>query len=159
MLTSSVWKGGMRFESTTSANVVCTDAPTPLGKGQGATPKELVAAALTSSTGMEVIGLLKKLKETVHFLEVTANYESVKKAYPLVFDSIELVYHVEGEIDEEILIKAVRLSQSRYCAISAMLARSVPIKWRVILNNKEVSHGDAHFDDYDTDWLKSAFEG
>jgi uncharacterized OsmC-like protein len=50
-----------------------------------------------------------------------------------------------GDVEAEKLVEAVRLSQTKYCGVSAMLAQAFPLRYRVVLNGQEIATGEAKF--------------
>jgi len=139
------WLADMKFEAETEGNSVSMDAKAPLGKGSAQTPKELVAAGLGGCTAMDVIALLKKHKQPLESLEIDVEIETNKTGYPSVFTHALLSFKAQGAIDPKILQEAVHLSQTKYCGVSAMLSKALPIEYVVFLNNEEIGRGKAEF--------------
>ncbi len=140
------WEGKLKFTGGAEGHSVRMDGKPPLGEDSGPSPKQLLLMAVCGCTAMDVVSLLKKFRqETSRFgLEADAD---VVASHPLVFSEIRLVYRLEGRIDDEYAIDAVRLSLTKYCAVSAMLHRSVPIKYEIELNGAVVGTGFASFGD------------
>jgi putative redox protein len=62
--------------------------------------------------------------------------------HPIVFTRIALTYRFEGDnlpVDE--IERAIRLSQDKYCSVSAMLRCAVPIEWIAEVNGARVLRG------------------
>jgi putative redox protein len=51
--------------------------------------------------------------------------------YPAVYTSIHLTYRVRGEVSKKGMEDAVRLSQQKYCAVSAMLEKTAKITYTI----------------------------
>lgn len=139
------WNEGMNFAGECDGHVVTMDAKAPLGKNQGMTPKEFVATGLGGCTAMDVVALLKKHKQEFTGLRVEVDVTPTSGAHPVIFKEIHLNYMVTGTVDAEILRESVRLSQTRYCGVSAMLAKAVPIHYVITLNNEKIGEGQADF--------------
>ncbi len=77
MLFTATWTGGMRFEyKSATGHALATDVPEPAGGGNTApTPLELLILGLIGCTGLDVTSILKKMKEPLEALEVTAETE------------------------------------------------------------------------------------
>lgn len=145
MKTAIVWKEGMMFEGVAHDHIVQMDAKAPIGKDTGASPKELVAMGLGGCTAMDVIALLKKYKQPPQTFQVDVEIVPSTGAPPIVFAKAILNFIVDGDVAAETLIEAVQLSQTKYCGVSAMLSKSFPIEYRIILNGSEISTGAAKF--------------
>ena len=152
MKTKIQWNQKMSFtgsiESGDGAVTVAIDSKPPLGLGQGFTPKALVAVGLAGCTGMDVIALLTKNKEPVASFTVDTEVEHSSGSYPVVFKSVVLKFFVTGSVRPEKLIEAVTLSQTRYCGVSAMLAKAVPIRYEIFLNELKISEGSSNFSNF-----------
>lgn len=140
------WKESMKFSATCDNNTVDMDAKSPIGQGSAMTPKELVATGLGGCTAMDVIALLKKHKQPFEGLQVDVDIETSKGSHPMVFLKADIYFRATGAIDKNILIEAVKLSQTKFCGVSAMLVKAFPINYFVILNNEQVDSGQAHFE-------------
>ena len=147
MKMSVTWKENMLFDGEAMGNHVSVDAKAPLGKGQGMTPKELLGVGMVGCTAMDVIALLKKYKQPVEsFVVSTEVTTSEPGKHPAVFVDSFVSFDVTGEVQPDKLIEAVSLSQTKYCGVSAMLAKAFPIRYRVLLNGQEIATGAAKFD-------------
>lgn len=103
--------------------------------GIGPTPMEMLLSALAGCTGMDVVSILNKMKVKINdfYMEVSAKRA---KEHPKVFTEIKLTYHleVENESDKEKVLKAVQLSQEKYCSVGAMLRKAAKYNYEVIVN-------------------------
>lgn len=101
-----------------------------VGGSEAATlPMELVLISLGSCTSMDVLSILKKMREQVTGYKMEINSERASE-HPAVFTKIHLKYIIYGsEIKPENVTKAIELSMNKYCSVSAMLKESVDISW------------------------------
>lgn len=157
METKVLWKNGFAFDGRAQGFHIPIDAITPLGHLGGPSPKELVIMGLASCSGMDVIGLLKKNKQFVDWFEIEAHVTQTTE-HPVIFSSILLIYRMEGALSPEEALKAVELSQTLYCGVSAMLCQVVPIDWSLFVNGQKVGEGRANFNKFD-EIFQSTFEG
>jgi putative redox protein len=135
----------MKFVCTDSTHDVPMDAKKPFGSESAMSPKDLVVAGLCGCTAMDVVGLLKKHKATVTEFEIDADVTASTTGHPVVFSEIQLLFRLQGTIDPDVLLESIRLSQSKYCGVSAMLSRAVPIVYQVKLNGQKIGEGRADF--------------
>lgn len=145
MKTVLQWIEGMKFQASADSNTIVMDAKAPIGHNLAMTPKELVAAGLGGCTSMDVIALLKKHKQKYSALQVEVDIEVSKGTVPSTFTHAMITFSVDGEVEPQILLEAVHLSQTRYCGVSAMLLKAFPIEYKVILNKEVIGQGHADF--------------
>lgn len=117
------WTGGMKFEAESKYgfNVVADASKTVDGTEDGAMPTELLLYALASCSGMDVVSLMKKMRQELISLEIEVNGFQ-RDEYPKPFHKIEMKYIVRGNnLDKEKFQKAVDMSQDKYCTVSQTL--------------------------------------
>lgn len=126
------WTEGMQFVAeggSGHAFVLDADEETG-GRDTGPRPLELVALGLAGCTGVDVALILRKMRKTFTHLEVEVEAERATN-YPRVFTHLRVVYRVHGvDVRERDLRKAIRLSETQYCSVSAMLRQSATIESR-----------------------------
>lgn len=140
-----VWQEKMIFTGKSGVHEVKMDTKSPIGSDSALTPKQLMIAGLCGCTAMDVIALLKKHKQPVESFEVTSESTPTEGVHPAVYSKIHLVFRLKGELDPQKVMESVRLSQTRYCGVSAMLSKSVPITYEVEVNGIQVGTGQAEF--------------
>ncbi len=124
MQATALWTDNERFVgSATSGHAVVMDAAKEKTAGS---PMELVLIALCGCTASDVVGILKKKREPFTGLEVQVQAERATD-YPQVYTEIKLTYRVRGAVTHKAVEDAVRLSQEKYCSVSAMLEKSAKI--------------------------------
>lgn len=140
-----VWNEGMRFTAKGTEHSIAMDAKRPIGTDTGLTPKELVLAAICGCTAMDVASLMKKHRQTMREFSVTAE-AIAREGHPAIFAEVKLEYSVDGEVDRAKLVEAVELSQTKYCSVSAMISKAVPIHYGVRLNGEAIHSGTTRFE-------------
>lgn len=108
---------------------IALDAAQPIGGGMAATPKEGVLSALAGCTGMDVVSIMRKKRQVATSYEIEVTAASATE-HPLVFTRIVVEHRVRGAVAPEALRRAIELSATRYCPVSAMLSASVTIEHR-----------------------------
>lgn len=123
----ATWIAEQRFEGTaTSGHKIVVDGD----KKTGNSPVELVLIALCGCTGYDVVSILRKKREPFTSLEVRAEAERAPNP-PSVFTDIRLIYTVAGQVSHKAVEDAVRLSEEKYCSVSAMLAKTAKISYKI----------------------------
>jgi putative redox protein len=122
----------MRFTlSTGSGHEITIDAsPAVGGHDAGPRPMELVLAGLAGCGSMDVISILRKMRQRVTGYEVTARGETAEE-HPRRYVQIDVVHRITGDgVAEANVRRAIYLSMSRYCPVFAMLSPTLPIAVR-----------------------------
>jgi putative redox protein len=97
------------------------------GGGRGPTPMALVVLALAGCTGMDVIAMLRKMRQEVTGYEVRVRGERAAE-HPRIYTTVVVEHIVRGRnLDEANVARAVELSATRYCPVSAMLGASATV--------------------------------
>jgi putative redox protein len=120
---------GITFVGKTDSNHwVTMDGPENFGgNNAGIRPKELLLLSLAGCTGADVAAILKKKRSIYDRFEIKITAES-SDLHPKVYTKIHLEYVFYGnEIGEKDIERAIDLSQNTYCAVTAMLSKSVEI--------------------------------
>src|SRR5207245_908496 len=87
---------------------------------------------LCACTATDVVSILRKKREPFIGLEVRAEAERAQEP-PTVYTSIKLIYTVTGDVSRKAVEDAVRLSEEKYCSVSAMLKSTAKITTEIHL--------------------------
>jgi putative redox protein len=139
------WNEKLKFTGSAGGHDVLMDTKPPLGTDTALSPKQLVLAGMCGCTGMDVVSLLRKSKQPLEAFSIEAEAPLTEGSHPVVFDHVQLVFKAKGAVDGVKLMEAIRLSQSRYCGVSAMVSKAVPITYKVELNGESIGSGKADF--------------
>lgn len=145
MKSTVIWKEKMLFEGRVNGNAALMDAKPPQGNNSALSPKEMIVIGLGGCTAMDVIALMNKHKQAVEKFEISLDVEYPIGKHPHVFTAATLHFQLHGKIDSKILIEAVKLSQEKFCGVSAMLSKAFPIYYKIFLNDSLEAEGQAHF--------------
>ncbi|MDP9266843.1 MAG: OsmC family protein [Acidobacteriota bacterium] len=119
-----------RFVVTaTSGHAIVVDSDRKRNTASG--PMELVLMALCACTATDVDIVLRKKREPFTSLEVRAEAERAKDP-PQVYTAIKLVYTVGGKVAKKAVEHAIRLSEEKYCSVSAMLQKTAKITAEIV---------------------------
>ena len=121
---------GMQFVANAdSRHAVIMDASENVGgKDSGARPMELLLLGLGGCTGMDVISILRKMKQDIKGFEIEIEADRAK-TYPKVYIKVHIIYKIWGDISEDKLKKAIELSQETYCSASAMFKKTAEVTY------------------------------
>lgn len=111
-----------------SGHWVTMDGPAEFGGSNAASrPKELILFALGGCTGSDVVAILKKKRVPVQDFAMHLTATQAEE-HPQVFTSIHVEYVFYGTgINPADVERAIELSTTKYCAVSAMLKASVAL--------------------------------
>ena len=127
------WIDGERFVvSASSGHAVVVDADRQRNTAAG--PMELVLMGLCACTATDVVSILRKKREHFTALQVRAEAERAKEP-PTVYTSIRLIYTISGPVTRKAVEDAVRLSEEKYCSVSAMLKCTAKIRTEIIISS------------------------
>lgn len=93
----------------------------------GPTPAELVVLAAGGCTAFDVISTLRKQRQDVTGYEVLVSADQ-QEEYPKVFTKVKIRHILHGQIEPQAVERAIHLSETKYCSVGAMLARSASIE-------------------------------
>ena len=99
----------------------------------GMSPKKAMLGALNVCSGMDVAGILRKMRVEFSLLEVESEAEQTDTD-PKVFKFIKMKYRSDLSKDNiDKFNKAIHLSHESYCGISAMLKKHCDITYEIEL--------------------------
>jgi putative redox protein len=130
---SCAWKGDMGFTAEVNGHQIQLDADEAFGgKDEGPRPKPLILASLAGCSGMDVVSILKKMREPVSWFNMRVQGE-LSEEHPKMYTSIMIIYEFKAAdgLKDENVRKAVDLSQERYCGVSALLRKAIPVEYEI----------------------------
>lgn len=97
------------------------------GSGAGVSPKELLLFALGGCTGNDVVPILLKKRVSLDGFE-TRLTATVQEEHPQVYTDIHIEYVFYGSAIKPVDVeRAIELSLTKYCSVTAMLRKCVNI--------------------------------
>lgn len=135
MIAQSDWKQDEVFEaSNENGNTIVLDGDS--AHRHGPSPLEAVLMALCSCTSVDVVGILKKKRQQLTALRVSASARRAE-AHPRIFTHIHLTYSVHGRLSRKAVEDAVSLSKGKYCSVSKMLEKAATIDYEIVYADGE----------------------
>lgn len=122
---------GLRFTAVTgSGHTVELDSRADDGPLAAPSPMEYQLVALGGCTAMDVISILRKMRQEVSAYTVDMAGERAAE-HPKVYTSVDVLHRLSGTgISEESVRRAIELTIERYCPVFNMLYPSVAIRER-----------------------------
>ena len=140
MITIHLAQADFGFEAKDSdGNVARFDNSTEHGgKNFGVRPMQSLLMALGTCSGIDVVNILKKMRQdlTAYRMEITG--ERAKTELPSVWEKAHVVFYLQGTIEEKKAEQAITLSIDKYCSVAETLRRAgCTITWELKLNTEE----------------------
>ena len=126
------WVRGELFAGRDSYGNALVIGSTPGDEIQfkGAKPSDLLLLSLLACSAYDVVKIIEKQRHHLHGLRVTATSKQQHHP-PYAFEKIHVHYHVIAHgLKTEQLRRAIELSETKYCGVSAMLGHSAKIQTR-----------------------------
>jgi putative redox protein len=102
------------------------------GHGNGVRPMQALLSALGGCSGVDIVMILKKQKETIENFEMIIDGERQLGKEPALWETIHIVFKLKGSMTQERAEKACALSIEKYCSVAATLrAAGAVITWAV----------------------------
>jgi putative redox protein len=121
----STWKEGMKFDTEVNGHHFMIDSAEKFGgEDAGPRPKPLMLAALAGCTGMDVVSILKKMRQEFEYFNVVVEGDT-EDEHPNAFVRMHTIYEFRGrDLDMDMIDKAINLSIERYCGVSAVYRKA-----------------------------------
>jgi putative redox protein len=120
------WQGGDAFTGINTCGA--TVQMGTLNDKPGISPMEIILAGLAGCTGSDIVDILEKKRQSLTALKVKVRGNR-REEYPRIYTEIEVTYLIWGDsIEPQAVERAIRLSEDKYCSVSAMLRSVTQIK-------------------------------
>ncbi len=131
------WLNDLAFEAEVDGHKLYMDTSQEHGgKNTGPRPKPLMMVALAGCTGMDVAAILKKMRENIEELTIEVEGD-LSEEHPKRFEGMKVIYRVKGkDVNRKNVEKAVDLSTSKYCGVSANYKKAFPITYEIIIEDQ-----------------------
>ncbi len=121
----------VRFEATNErGHTVTIEGGTTIG-GQdlAPSPTEYLLMSHAGCTAIDVVELLKKMRQPLDHLEIEMDGQRAQDQIPKVFTAIHLHYKLFGNIKESKADQAISMSIEKYCTVSKMIDQVAKITY------------------------------
>jgi len=115
------WVEKRQFVATDSSKHSVVLSSQDPDNGTGMRPAELLLVALGGCAAYDVVGIMEKKRQPLKGLELSISGEQDVNP-PWAFQHIHVEYIAYGEgLSESALAQAIKLSEEKYCSVSATL--------------------------------------
>ncbi len=131
------WVGEFNFVGIDSNRHSVVISGMPPDQSIGLKPAEMLLLALAACTGYDIVNILTKKRQKLTGLEIAVQGEQ-DSAPPWAFRRIVVTYRVRGRgLDQKAVQDAVRLSEEKYCSVSATVRGVARIEHIIELTDDE----------------------
>lgn len=111
------------------------NSPEHGGTNFGVRPMQLLLMGLGGCSGLDIVSILKKQRQTVDSFTMHIEGEREPNVEPSVWKNVTIVFRLRGDIDPDKAQRACDLSMSKYCSVAETLRRAgCDLKWKVEVN-------------------------
>jgi putative redox protein len=126
------FNGGMSFTADINGHKVSMDSNDADGNNTGPSPKRLMLASLAGCTGIDIVTILNKMKVPFSGFSIEIN-ASLTEAHPRIYKDVKIIYTIKlPESGRPKMEKAVKLSQDKYCGVTAMFRAFARLETEII---------------------------
>lgn len=131
---------GMTITDSTN-NTMQIDIPVDQGgNGKGMRPMQTILAALCGCSAVDVVSILKKQKQELTGFKILVDGEREHGKEPSVWETVDLVFELTGNVEPNKGFRAVKLSVDKYCSVAETVRRAgAQINFKVLVNGEEVN--------------------
>lgn len=126
------WTDKVAFTGDMDGHKITVDATEQSGGSDlGPRPKKLMLTALAGCTGIDVIMILGKMKVVPEAFNVIVEAD-VTEEHPMHYTKMNVIYQFKGkDLPMDKLEKAVKLSESTYCGVTAAYRKAMEMTWEI----------------------------
>ena len=130
------WNKKMSFKTSLNGHEIIIDAEKKVGgEDKGPPPKPLMLLSLGGCTAMDVISILKKMRVKVEDFHVKVEGELTEE-HPKHYYKMHVIYEFKGkDLPMDKIEKAVKLSEYRYCGVSATYRKAMELTSEIKIIN------------------------
>lgn len=134
-------EGDFGFEAKdANGHIVKIDSkPESGGVNFGARPMQLLLMGLGGCSGIDIVSILKKQRQTVEGFDIKIEGERETGTEPSLWKKVNIVFELKGNIDIDKARRACALSIDKYCSVAETVRRAgCEIQWDVkVLENAQ----------------------
>lgn len=95
---------------------------------KGLKASDLLLLAAASCSMYDVVDILTKQRQPFRDIQVVCHGNQLKDP-PYSFTDVHVHYVVYGDVEEEKVQRAIRLSQEKYCSVITTLVKAIPVTY------------------------------
>lgn len=108
------------------------------GEESAMRPMEVLLSALAGCSSIDVVSLLKKMRQNLKDLKIEIEGKRSEDKIPAVFEKIQIHFILSGNLDEKKVEKVIQMSVEKYCSVAKMIENTAEITWSYKIINNEI---------------------
>ncbi len=127
-------EGDFGFEAKdANGHIVKIDSnPESGGVNFGVRPMQLLLMGLGGCSGIDIVSILKKQRQTIEGFNMKIEGEREAGAEPSLWKAVNIIFELKGNIDIDKARRACALSMDKYCSVAETVRRAgCEITWDV----------------------------
>ncbi len=126
---------GVEAKDQNGHSIKMDSSPESGGQNFGVRPMQTLLMGLGGCSAIDVISILKKQRQDVVDYKMTISGEREAGTEPSLWKSINIDFHLYGNIDPDKASRAVDLSVNKYCSVAAtLMGAGAEIKTQVFVH-------------------------
>jgi len=127
---------GFEGKDAQGHTVKMDSSPESGGHNFGIRPMQMLLMGLGGCSGIDIISILKKQKQTVEGFTIHIDGLRETGKEPTLWKEVRVVFELKGPIDREKATRACALSIEKYCSVAATLVGAgCKIHWETKINS------------------------
>lgn len=123
---------GFEARDANGHTVRLDSSPESGGENFGVRPMQILLMGLGGCSGIDIVSILKKQRQQVDGFNMFIEGEREHGKEPSLWETVNIVFELTGNIDIEKAKRACELSMDKYCSVASTLkAAGCKIKWEV----------------------------
>ncbi len=126
------WISDEKFDVMQDNKIIRVDGDPNEATSTGVRPKALILSSIAGCTAIDVVELLTKMRVRFSDFSITVTGELTEE-HPRTYHTVNLTYFIKLEqaAENDKMEKAVKLSQEKYCGVSAMVRKFAVINSKI----------------------------
>jgi putative redox protein len=121
---------GFEGKDASGHTVRMDSSPDSGGKDFGIRPMQMLLMGLGGCSGIDIVSILKKQKQTVEGLRILIDGERETGKGPTRWKEVRVVFELKGPIEPEKAKRACALSIEKYCSVAdTLVGAGCTIQW------------------------------
>lgn len=104
------------------------------GQNLGARPMQVLLMSLAGCTGIDVVMILDKQRQSYDTFDMEVEGQRVEEAQAKPFSHITIHFSFTGELDPGKAQRAIELSMEKYCSVGLTINKAAKIDYTLTVN-------------------------